>query len=62
MRRMGGVTPLMLEACFGSAESVQALINAGADVHLRDSEGKTALDGAREAGNEETARILLLSQ
>jgi len=57
-RPMDGATALMMEACFGSAESVQALISGGADVHVRASDGKTALDGAREAGNEATAAIL----
>jgi ankyrin repeat protein len=54
-----GLTMLML-ASRSSPAAVQALLNAGADVHARDPvAGETALVWARKAGNPETIRLLM---
>lgn len=39
-----GTTPLMFAALNGGIDIVRALIGKGADTHLKDTEGKTALD------------------
>jgi ankyrin repeat protein len=59
-------TPLMGVASFdpsspwsGDAPKVaQLLLEHGADVSLRDSDGKTALSFAKDAGHDEIARLL----
>ena len=43
-----GFTALMYAAIGGHAEAIIALIEAGADVNVRDRLGRTALDYARE--------------
>ena len=45
-----GRTPLMAAAFAGHRNVVDQLISAGASVHLRDNDGKTAADWARAAG------------
>jgi ankyrin repeat protein len=55
----GRATPLMLAASMGSKETVQALLHRGANTHLLDSSGRTALDRARENANPEIVSLLL---
>lgn len=43
---------------YGIPDCAEILLRHGADPHLRDSEGRTALDIARERGNSGIARIL----
>ena len=45
-----GYTPLMLAALRGSLPSVRRLIEGGADADIKDSDGRTAIDFAREKG------------
>ncbi|NJC25801.1 ankyrin repeat domain-containing protein [Neolewinella antarctica] len=51
-------TPLMDTAERGYAIAVKLLLDSGADVSIKNSDGKTALDVAVAAGNEEVARML----
>jgi ankyrin repeat protein len=44
----GGTTALMRAAEFGRAESLEALLKAGANRTLKDRQGRTAADLARE--------------
>jgi ankyrin repeat protein len=44
-----GSTPLMMAAMYGSAESVNTLLGAGADPTLKNALGLTALDFARKS-------------
>ena len=46
-----GITPLMNAAWFGCELSLLALLERGADTSLRDGEGRTALDMAKERGH-----------
>lgn len=54
-----GVRPLHTAAFVGSAQLVQVLLEAGADVNGRDEQGSTALHTAAENGDVELARALL---
>ena len=45
-RDNGGTTPLIHAAVSGSLEKVAMLLQAGADPHIKDNEGNTALDWA----------------
>ena len=47
-RESNGKTPLMYGAKYGSLESVQALIEIGADPAFKNSKGRTAADYARK--------------
>ena len=40
------VIPLMMAASFDDAETLRALLDAGADIRARDAKGKSALDHA----------------
>jgi len=51
----------MLAAKWTSEDVVKALIRAGADVNLTNSEGRTALMYAADNGNLESVRALLLA-
>lgn len=53
-----GVTPLILCAKYGNAQIAQALINAGADVDVRDKQGKSAADYAAEYKNSGVLDVL----
>jgi ankyrin repeat protein len=53
-----GWTPLMTAAWQGHAEVVACLLALGADRHLTDDTGKTALDWAREAGHHPVVALL----
>ncbi|CAE7645350.1 ANKS1A, partial [Symbiodinium sp. CCMP2456] len=47
------MTPLHRAAFYGKAAIVEALLKAGADKGLKDNQGKTALDLASEACDED---------
>lgn len=51
-----GVTPLMVAARMGDVPMVKELVAKGADLTLKNNEGKTAMDIA--AGNKEVSRVL----
>jgi ankyrin repeat protein len=51
-------TPLMLAASLGRAKAVGVLLARGADPALRDREGHTALDRARQTDDEATQTLL----
>jgi ankyrin repeat protein len=52
------LTALMWAAGYGHAETVRALITAGARIDLVDNRGKSALDMAREFKHAETVQAL----
>ncbi len=54
----GGITPLMLAAYLGDVGVVELLLNHGADKAITDADGKTALDYARDAGNDMALQVL----
>lgn len=54
-----GRTALMRAAAREDIQSVQLLLEAGADVEARDHSGRTALMWAAEAGDEEAVEMLL---
>lgn len=56
--RTGGETALMIAAKNGHVNNVHALILAGADVNIRDKEGKSALMYANENNEAAVARLL----
>jgi hypothetical protein len=60
---ISGMTPLMWAARWGEPTRVQALLTAGADLTLRDHEGRTAIDHAKARSGPEAEAIveLLLS-
>lgn len=49
-------------ACFGRSNVVKILLRHGADPDLRDEEGKTALDKARERGEENHREVVQILQ
>lgn len=49
-------------ACFGRANLVRLLLSYGANPELRDEEGKTALDKARERGEESHREVVQILQ
>ena len=51
-------TPLMMAAHYGSTESVQQLLSAGADPLLKNEKGLTAIDFAHGAYRPEVAKIV----
>jgi ankyrin repeat protein len=53
-----GATPLMMAASMGRTEALQTLLKRGADPHLKDRNGRTALDRAREAGFRDAQTVL----
>jgi ankyrin repeat protein len=56
--RESGATPLMVAASMGRTEALETLLKRGADPHIKDRNGKTALDRAREAGFHEAQTVL----
>lgn len=46
-----GATPLMRQAEYGDVEQMKALLKAGANVKLKDRDGKTAYDYAKRGNN-----------
>ena len=59
-QQVGGYTALHYAACNGNLASATRLLEGGADLTLRDNNGRTALDGARSNGKSEV--VALLSQ
>ena len=53
------VTPLLVAARYRNADVVRELIAAGAKVDVRDKNGKTPLDLAREAKNDAVEKVLM---
>lgn len=53
-----GQTPLAAAAAWGETDAVRALLEAGTDPGVVDSEGRTPLDLARLGGHTETAELL----
>jgi ankyrin repeat protein len=53
-----GTTPLMMAAMYGSPESVKVLIQAGADLNIKNQLGLTALDFAVR-GNRQNSKELI---
>jgi ankyrin repeat protein/uncharacterized caspase-like protein/WD40 repeat protein len=53
-----GITPLMAAAATGNNEAIKILLDHGADKHRKDKVGKTAMDYASQAGNEEARQLL----
>ncbi|KAJ0446580.1 putative RNA helicase [Helianthus annuus] len=53
-----GVTPLMVLARKGRVGDICMLLSFGANCHLQDNEGKTALSWAQHAGQKEVSEIL----
>ncbi|WP_210546425.1 ankyrin repeat domain-containing protein [Rhodoferax sp. PAMC 29310] len=56
-----GSTPLMMAAHYGSVESVQDLLSAGADPLLKNEKGLTAIDFAYAAKREDVAKLIAAS-
>ncbi|MEO3713406.1 ankyrin repeat domain-containing protein [Roseateles flavus] len=57
-RSPNGSTPLMMAAGYGSPDSVDILLQAGADARLVNDKGLSALDFARQSGRPELVRRL----
>lgn len=55
-RSPNGSTPLMMAAGYGSPDSVEVLLQAGADTRLVNDKGLSALDFARKSGRPELAQ------
>ncbi len=55
-------TPLIIASFFGLAPAIAALINAGSDLLVRDSKGRTVLHWAAEFGRLDAAKLLIESQ
>jgi ankyrin repeat protein len=51
-------TPLMMAARYGNAQTVKLLIDAGADVTLRNKQGMTARDFARAAERQDVVDLI----
>ena len=51
-------TPLMLASQFGHYQSVLLLLNLGAEVHSKNSEGKTAIELAADNGFQNIVQLL----
>jgi ankyrin repeat protein len=54
----GGKTPLMFAAMFNRLEIVKLLLSRGVDVHMKSSEGSSAVELARSMGALEAATYL----
>jgi hypothetical protein len=55
----GGITPLLLAACHGTVTIIDVLLDAGADAHAKDYQGRNALHHAA-AGNQPAIVVIRL--
>ena len=62
MQKQSRKTLLMIAAAQGKAKTVEKLLQLGADIHLADAEGKTALDYAQKLTTHNKDRILKMLQ
>ncbi len=53
-----GTTPLMMAAMYGTPEAVKVLIQAGADLNLKNAVGLTALDFAVRSGRQNSKALI----
>lgn len=53
-----GTTPLMMAAHYGTSASVKLLLDAGADAGLRNVQGLSAFDFARDASRPDALRLI----
>lgn len=53
-----GTTPLMEAAKYGTKETIEVLLKAGAKKDLKNKQGQTALDIAQENKNEDAIKLL----
>lgn len=53
-----GSTPLMMAARYGTNEAVKLLIDAGADPTLKNAQGLTAIDFARQVQRDDTVLLI----
>lgn len=53
-----GLTPLMITAMYGPLSQVEVLLAAGADLHLTDNEGNSALDWAKQYDRPKVIELL----
>jgi len=56
--KSNGMTPLMIAARYNRVEIVELLLKNGANISLKDSNGKTALQHAERSNAKETVAIL----
>ena len=54
----GCITPLMVAAAYGDAETVEYLLSCGADVDAVDDDGETAIDRAEKNGQTDIVVLL----
>ncbi|MEQ2291818.1 hypothetical protein AMECASPLE_016826, partial [Ameca splendens] len=54
-----GDTPLHIAAALNHKKTVRLLLEAGADSHIHNNAGQTALDQARDHNNPEVALLLI---
>lgn len=59
---MSGSTPLISAATFGQTEVAKALINAGADLSIKNNDGATALHAAAFFGRVEVSKLLIAAK
>lgn len=55
---INGLTPLMIAAMYGPLSQVEVLLAAGADLHLKDGEGNSAFDWAKQKGRPKVIELL----
>jgi uncharacterized protein len=56
-----GTTPLMMAAHYGTPEAVKLLLEAGADVAMKNQLGLTAVDFAQRANRRDAAELIAAS-
>ncbi len=59
IEQQGGSTPLITAAAFGNYEAAKLLIDAGADLNLKNNDGSTALHTAAFLCRTEIVKVLL---